>query len=400
MLNLKKQIKTRRTNKLSKDYYSILGIEKGASDSEIKSAFRTKARKFHPDVNKNPEAQSIFTELNEAYQVLSDPQKRQRYDQYGSSEGFDFNQGGAGGFGDFSDIFGESFGGFGDIFENFFGGSQQGGGSSSRGGTSRKSRGEDLQMEIAITLDEASKGIEKEISIRHLQSCPKCKGTGSNDGKGPKTCSTCGGRGEVRQTRQTMFGTMSTVTACPACRGAGQVLDSPCSHCSGTGRFAKSKKLKINIPSGVDIGAKLRIAGEGNVGQQQGSAGDLYVIINIKKHPKFKREGAHIHSSEKISFAQAALGNEILVETIQGKVTLKIVAGTQTHTIMRIRGKGMPYLQRGGNGDHYVQLIIETPRNLSGDDKTIMEYFAYLRKEKIASLKDSNLLKRIKKIIK
>ena len=389
----------------SKDYYKSLGIEKGASESDIKSAFRQKARKYHPDVNKDPDAQDKFKEINEAYQVLSNPDSKSKYDQFGTVDGFDFG-GGGGGFGG-AGGFGDIFSNFGDIFEEFgFGGGlgdifgQRSG--ASRGGqsTQRKSRGEDIRADVALTLEEVAEGVEKELDIRHLAECSSCKGSGSKSNKAPTACSTCGGRGEVRQSRQSIMGMISTVTACPTCHGAGKVISDPCTKCSGSGRAAKSKTLKVKIPAGIDQGSKLRVGGEGNVGQNGGPQGDLYVYVDVKRHQNFDRDADDLYSKKVISFSQAALGDEITVETINSSIRLKIPAGTQSHTSFRLKGKGLPRLQRYGHGDQFVNIVVETPKNLSNDEKLILEYLSYIRKEKTGYSVNKNIGSKLKKIFK
>jgi len=384
----------------SKDYYKSLGLEKGASDSDIKSAFRQLARKYHPDVNKDPDAQDKFKEINEAYQVLSNADTKSKYDQFGTVDGFDFGGGGFGGAGGFSDIFSN----FGDIFEEFgFGGGlgdifgQRSSGSRT---SQRKSRGEDIRADVSLTLEEVAEGVEKELDVRHFAECTVCGGSGSKSKKAPAPCSTCGGRGEVRQSRQSIMGMISTVTACPTCHGAGKVITDPCTNCSGSGRAAKSKTLKVKIPAGIEQGSKLRVTGEGNIGQQGGSKGDLYVYVDVKRHPFFDRDGDDLYSKKIVSFSQAALGDEVSVETIGGAVKLKIPAGTQSHTSFRLKGKGLPHLQRYGTGDQFVNIIIETPKNLSNDEKLILEYLSYLRKEQTGFSVNSGIVNKVKKLFK
>ena len=378
-----------------KDFYEVLGVSKGASDAELKSAYRNLAKKYHPDANKEKGSQDKFKEINEAYQVLSDPQKRSNYDQFGSAEGGM----GSAGFG--SQDFGDIFSNFGDIFEGFGFGGFGGGGRSGRGGqTNTRRRGEDIRVDTSITLEEAAKGVEKEIHIRHLTACETCSGTGSKGKKAAESCKTCAGRGEVRQTRQTMLGNMSTVTACPTCHGEGQTITDPCGDCGGTGRSARSKTINVKIPPGVDTGSKLRVSGEGNIGQRGGERGDLYVYIDVKRHATFQRDGSDIHSVINTTYAQAAIGDEVDVNTLQGVMKLKIPPGTQSQTVMRLKAKGMPHLQHHGAGDHYVVVAVETPKNLTNDERTILEYFAAMRKEKGTSGKLDQLREKVKKIVK
>lgn len=387
----------------SKDYYQSLGIEKGASDSDIKSAFRKQARKYHPDVNKAPEAQDKFKEINEAYQVLSNPDSKSKYDQFGTVDGFDF--GGSGGFGGAGGV-GDIFSNFGDIFEQFdFGGGlgdifgQRSSGGRGRS-AQRRSRGEDIRSDVSVTLEEVAEGVEKELDIRQLTECSACGGSGSRSKKAPVACSTCGGRGEVRQSRQSIMGMISTVTACPTCHGEGKVISDPCSNCSGSGRAAKSKTLKVKIPAGIEQGSKLRVSGEGNIGQHGGTKGDLYVYIDVKRHPDFDRDGDDLYSKKVISFSQAALGADVNVETINSSVRLKIPAGVQSHTSFRLKGKGIPRLQRYGQGDQFVNIVVETPKNLTSDEKTILEYLSVLRKEETGFGVSKNIINKLKKMFK
>lgn len=382
----------------SKDYYQILGVSKEASEAEVKSAFRQAARKYHPDVYKGTDREEKFKQINEAYQVLGDPSKRKQYDQFGSVDGFDFSGSGAQGFNGFGDVFSN----FGDMFEGFgfegfgdiFGGSR---GSSGR--TGARAKGEDIRVDISITLEEAAKGADKVVSVRKLEKCAKCSGTGSKEGKEPQVCSTCGGRGEVRQTRQSFLGMISTVSVCPNCRGDGKVIGSPCSECSGSGRAAKSKDISVKIPAGIRTGSKLRLSGEGNVGQRNGSAGDLYVFVNIKEHSVFEREGDDLYLKQVISYSQAALGASINIKTLSGNVELKIPAGTQPNTSFRLKSKGIPHLGRSGQGDLYVVIALSVPNNFSNNEKMVLEYLANLRGEKTEfSKKFPNIKEKIKKI--
>ncbi len=384
----------------NKDYYGVLGVGKDASDSDIKAAFRKMARQYHPDVNKDKGAQDKFKEVNEAYQVLSDSSKRQRYDQFGSAEGFDFNGAQGGGFsGDYGDIFSN----FGDILEGFGFGDIFGQRGGSRGGASAgsaKKRGEDIRTDVSVTLEEAAKGVEKELNIRHLASCDSCQGTGSRSKKAPEPCHTCGGRGEVRQARQSILGTISTVTTCPTCHGEGRVVSDPCPSCSGSGRAATSKTLKVKIPAGIETNSKLRVTGEGNVGQRGGSKGDLYVYIEVRESSQYERHEDDLHSSKSITFAQAALGDEVDVETIFGTVKLKVPAGTQNGTTFRLKGKGMPHLGHHGQGDQLVAIIIEVPKSLSNEERTVIEFLSFLRKENATFSRSPNIQDRMKKLLK
>jgi molecular chaperone DnaJ len=380
-----------------KDYYKILGVEKGSSEAEIKSAFRQAARKFHPDVYKGADREDKFKEINEAYQVLGDPNKKSQYDQFGSVDGFDFNsaQAGANGFGDIFSNFGDMFEGFGfEGFGDVFGSSRRG---SSR--SSAKARGEDLRVDTTITLEEAASGVEKVISVRKFDKCDKCNGSGSSDGKPPENCPTCGGRGEVRQTRQSFLGMVSTVSICPTCQGEGKVIKTPCNVCSGSGRAVKNKEISVKIPAGINDGSKLRVSGEGNIGQRNGAKGDLYIFINIKKHNVFERENDDLFMKTFVSYPQAVLGATVDVKTLFGTVSIKIPPGTQPNTSFRLKGKGMPHLGGSGHGDLYVSINIAVPKDVSGDEKMILEYLANIKGEKTdISKKFTNIKEKIKKI--
>ena len=381
----------------NKDYYQMLGINKDASEADIKSAFRQAARKYHPDVYKGADRDSKFKDINEAYQVLSDPNKKRQFDQFGSVDGADFGGAGGAGFNGFGDIFSN----FGDMFEGFegfgdiFGGSR--GASSGRG--SVRSKGEDLRVDITITLEEAAKGVDKLLSVRRLEKCTKCGGSGSKDSKEPQICNTCGGRGEVRQTRQSFLGMMSTVSVCPTCHGEGKIITTPCTECSGSGRAVKSKDISVKIPAGINAGSKLRMSGEGNIGQRNGTMGDLFVFINIKTHSVFEREGDDLYMKQKIGYSQAALGANVIVHTLFGDVELKIPAGTQPNTSFRLKGKGMPHIGRTGQGELYVAIIVNVPTDLSNDEKMVLEYLASIRGEKTElSKKFNNIKEKMKKI--
>lgn len=366
------------TNK--RDYYEILGVQKNASTDEIKKSYRKLAREYHPDVNKASGAESKFKEINEAYSVLSDPQKRSQYDQFGHA-GTQFGGAGGAGFGgyDFSDMFRGFSGGFGsspfeDLFESVFGG----------GGRRREGprRGADLRYDMEITLEQAAQGMEEEIEIPKHISCPACNGTGAKPGTNPSKCSTCGGRGQVQQTQRTPFGSFSQITTCPNCRGSGQVITSPCTKCQGRGIIRSSHKVKLQIPSGIDTGHKLRIPHAGEAGEKGGNPGDLYIFITVKPHGIFERDGADLHYKAIVTFAQSALGAEITVPTIDGSSTLKIPEGTQPNSVLRMKGKGLAKLKGSGKGDQYVHIEIETPVNMSREQREILKKFADLRGER------------------
>ncbi|KAJ53854.1 molecular chaperone DnaJ [Clostridium tetanomorphum] len=373
-----------------KDYYEILGLQKGASDEDIKKAFRKLAIKYHPDKNKgDKEAEERFKEINEAYQVLSDPQKKAQYDKFGTTDfngaGFD---GGFGGF-DFSD-----FGGFGDIFDSFFGGGFSGG--RRRNGPQR---GADVEYTINLTFEEAVSGAEKEISLTKSETCTKCNGTGAKSGSHPKTCGKCGGTGQVKVQRSTPFGSFVSVTTCDACNGKGTIISDPCPECKGKGTVRKQKKIKVNIPAGVDTGNAIPIRGQGEAGTNGGPAGDLYVSIKVAPHPFFKRRGDDIYIDAHISFAKAALGTELKVKTIDGEVKYDVPSGTQPGTIFRLKGKGVPHVNGRGRGDQYVNIIVEIPKTLNQKQKeAIIEYME--ASGEIKSSEKEGIFKKFKKNFK
>lgn len=356
-----------------RDYYESLGVSKTASADEIKKAYRNLARKYHPDVNKEAGSTEKFKEINEAYQTLSDPNKRSQYDYYGSAGGP--TGGGASGFGgfDFSGGGGfqgfENFGDFGDIFDAFFGGQ--------RGGARRASRekGSDLRFDLKITLEDAAKGVEKELEIVHSVSCQNCKGSGAKPGSTPAKCSNCGGSGQIRKSQQTILGSFAQIVPCPTCRGTGETISSPCPNCRGEGREKKRHNIKIKIPAGIDSGYRLRVAGAGDAGYKGGSPGDLYVFIFVLDHPLFNREGEHLYYRTKISFTQAILGDEIKVPTLDGEATMKIPAGTQPNTNFKIKGKGLPSLERHEKGNLFVLVEIEIPVKITKEQEELLKKF-------------------------
>ncbi|RVU31424.1 MULTISPECIES: molecular chaperone DnaJ [Neptunomonas] len=345
-----------------RDYYEVLGVDRGASDRDIKKAFRRMAMKYHPDRNPDDqEAEDKFKEVNEAYEILSDAQKKAAYDQYGHA-GVDPNSGmGGGGFGGaegFSDIFG-------DVFGDIFGG---GGGGRRR---SSVQRGADLRYTMDLTLEEAVRGVEKKITVPTLVGCEVCDGSGAKPGTSVKTCGTCGGVGQVRM-QQGFFAVQQT---CPTCRGEGTVISDPCDACHGQGRVEKTKTLSVKIPAGVDTGDRVRLSGEGEAGTHGGPAGDLYVQVNVREHAIFERDGRHLYCEVPISFIDAALGGELEVPTLDGRVKLKVPAETQTGKLFRLRGKGVAPVRGGGAGDLMVRVVIETPVNLTSRQKELLREF-------------------------
>jgi molecular chaperone DnaJ len=347
----------------NRDYYEVLGINRNASEDEIKGAFRKLARQLHPDVNKEPDAEEKFKEINEAYGVLSDQEKRARYDRFGK-EGLG-NMGG--GFHDYSADFG-------DLFEEIFG--QFGFSTGRRGGRKSPRRGRDLQMEVVLTFEEAVFGVDKEIEFSRDETCSTCGGSGAEPGTTPTKCSTCQGQGEVRQVRQTFLGSMVQTAVCPACQGRGEVIVYPCKTCHGGGLEHRKVKKKVQIPAGVDHGTQVKLAGEGGPGVFGGPSGSLFLVLNVQPHKYFKRRENDILLNLDINVAQAALGAEIKVPTIDGDEKLHIPAGTQPGKVFRMKGKGIPHLRRSGRGDQLVIVNIEVPTKLSKEQRELFEKLA------------------------
>ena len=355
------------------DYYTVLGVERGASDGDIKRAFRKLAQQWHPDVNQDPAAQERFKEINEAYQVLSDPDRRQRYDMFGRAGV------GGGGEGDFG--FAGGFGGFSDIFDAFFGGATA---TSARRG--RPQTGSDLRYDLRITFEEAVTGAEKEIEFRVLVRCETCDGSGARPGTSPVTCPQCNGRGEIRSVRQTMLGQMVNVSACPRCRGEGRIVEERCDTCQGEGRIEGKRTLRVTIPAGIDEGHQIRITGEGEVGPRGGAPGSLYVAVHVSPHPTLKRDGTELYHEASVSIAQAALGTTLLVPTVEGEEEVEVKPGTQPGTEIRLRGRGVPHLRRSGvRGDLHVLVDVAVPTKLSKRQRELLEALAAESGETVAA---------------
>ncbi len=358
-----------------RDYYEVLGVSKDTSKDAIKKTYRKLAMKYHPDRNKEPDAEEKFKEISEAYGVLSDDEKRRQYDTFGHS-GIDgmYTQEDIFRNINFDDIFGDTgLGGFGNIFEMFFGG----------GRTVRRAgprRGADLRTDIEITLEEAYKGIKTNVSFPRLETCVACQGTGAKPGTSSRTCPTCNGSGQMSYSKRTLFGQFTSVTTCKDCRGEGTVIETPCSDCKGGGLVQEVKKISVKIPSGVDTGSRLRVAGEGEAGEKGGPHGDLYVIIHVKPHDMFLREGRDILCEIPITFGQAALGVKLQVPALNGRVKMDIPSGTQSGTVFRLKGKGMPDLRGLGRGDEHVRVIVETPKKLTKRQKELLKEFERLGK--------------------
>lgn len=352
-----------------RDYYEVLGVDKGASDQEIKKAFRKMARKYHPDVNPNDTtAEARFKEVNDAYETLSDPQKRSQYDQFGHDAP---NFGGFGGPGG-ANFSGAEFGDIGDIFNMFFGGNGGFGGAAQRG----PRRGNDLRYDLTIDFETAIFGGKEQITISKLKTCETCHGTGAEPGTEPRTCDRCHGTGRVVVTQNTPFGQVQTQTTCPKCHGTGQIIDTPCHTCGGTGRTQQRVTLEVNIPAGIDNGNRLRMAGEGEAGPDGGPNGDLFIYIHVRPHAIFERNGNDIYMEQPINMAQAALGEEIEVPTLEGRIQFKIPAGVQSGTRFRLKGKGIKGLDRFFAGDQYVTVRIETPKKLNDEQRALFTKLA------------------------
>lgn len=345
-----------------RDYYEVLGVNKGASADELKKAYRKKAMQYHPDRNPDDkEAEEKFKEVNEAYEILSDPQKRDRYDRFGHA-GVDPNQGfgGGGGFGGFEDIFG-------DIFGSFAGGF---GGGRRRNGPRK---GADIQTRVSISFEEAAFGTKRDIKITRSEDCPDCGGTGASPGTERTTCPHCNGTGQINKVSNTPFGQFTNVTTCPNCGGQGTIVTDPCKKCSGKGKIRKDITINVDIPAGVDDDAVISLRGQGEPGQNGGPSGDVYVIVQVKPHKIFKRNGADLVLEIPITYPQAVLGADIVVPTLTERISYKVPPGTQHGTVFRLKGKGVKYVNSGRYGDLYVKVFIEIPKKVSGDQKKILQ---------------------------
>lgn len=366
-----------------RDYYEVLGVSQTASESEIKSAYRRLAVQYHPD--KNPgdaSAEDKFKEAAEAYSILSDAEQRRRYDRFGhagvSSSAGASGGWGAPGFGGIEDILGDLFG-FGDVF-------------GARGGRRNAAqRGSDLRYDLEISLEDAAAGMTAQLRIPRLDACDKCKGSGAAEGTQPETCQTCAGAGQVRYQQ----GFFSVARTCSTCRGTGRVVKTPCDACKGAGRVEREKSMEVKIPAGVETGSRLRIAGEGEAGTQGGTSGDLYVVIHVKEHEHFERQGSNLYSSVPITFAQAALGSEITVQTLGSQQQVKIPAGTQTGTVFRLKGHGVPVLGGRGRGDHFVSVTVVTPTTLTREQRRLLEQLSEVEAK---DLEDKGLIDKVRNI--
>ena len=370
------------------DYYEILGVSKNATKDEIKSAFRKMARKWHPDINKAPDAEAKFKELGKAYETLMDDEKRATYDRFGEdglkNAGFNTQGPFAGGFGDLEEVFNSFFGGgFG------FGGTR-------RQDPNAPQRGDDLRLDLELDFEEAVFGITKEIKIDHLETCPTCKGSGAKDGAKPETCQNCGGSGRIQQTTRTVLGHFTQIVTCPICHGKGTVIKDPCPDCKGQGLKETEKKLEVKIPAGVDTGSKMRLSHEGDAGINGGIAGDLYIVIHVKPSLYYKREGINVFSQLEISPAQAALGDSVIIKTLDGEKKITIPAGIQHGEVVKIKGAGVPSITKPSmRGDHVVVITIKIPAKLSNEEKVL-----YQKLYEIQTLKKDSVKERLKGVFK
>lgn len=355
-----------------RDYYEVIGVSKTASEDEIKKAYRKLAKQYHPDLNPNDkEAEAKFKEVNEAYEVLSDPEKKAKYDQFGHA-GVDPNFGGGGGYGGYGSPFGDDID-LGDIFGSFFGGGF--GGSRRRANPNAPRRGADTEAVLNISFEEAAKGCKKSITYQNIVNCTECGGTGAEKGTSPKTCPTCSGTGQVKINQRTPFGVMQTSRSCDHCHGTGKIIEKPCNVCNGQGRVRKSKTLEVTVPAGINDDQVLNVSGQGNAGQNGGPSGDLHVYVSVRPHAVFERRGDDVWCEMPVTFTQAALGAEVTVPTLDGKVSYALREGTQPGDVFKLKGKGIPHLGGRGRGDQFVQVTIEVPKNLSQKQKDILKEF-------------------------
>jgi molecular chaperone DnaJ len=366
-----------------RDYYEVLGVSRSCNDAEIKRAYHRLARQYHPDLNKDPAAEAQFKEINEAYEVLGDRRKRAEYDRWG-------HVGSGGGFAtDFGGF------GFGDIFEDLFGFGGM------RTATRRApQKGADLRYDLTLTFEEAAFGCEKEIEIARMDTCPSCHGTGADPGTTPIRCPQCNGTGEVRRVRQSVFGSFVNVTTCGRCNGEGEVVSTPCSECRGQKQVRVTRRLSVTVPPGVDDGTQIRLSEEGQAGLRGGMSGSLYVVISVRKHPYFKRQNSDIFLELPINVAQAALGDEIEVPTLEGKEKLAIPAGTQTGETFRLRGKGIPFLRGGGSGDQLVTVYVVTPKKLSAEQRELFEELAKSLGKEVIPQGEKSFFERLKDVLR
>ena len=373
------------------DYYEILGIDKNATKEDIKSAFRKMARKYHPDINKEPGAEEKFKEIGKAYETLMDDDKRALYDRYGEdglkNAGYSTNG-----------PFDFGFGNLNDIFESFFGSAFGGFGQSN---PNAPQIGADLRLDLKIDFKEAVFGVEKEVTIDHLETCETCHGTGAKEGSQPQTCPQCGGSGRVQQVHQTILGSISQVTTCPQCHGKGTIIKDFCPDCKGQGKVQKEKKLKIKIPKGVDAGSRIRVASEGDAGSNGGPNGDLFVVLYVKRDKYFKRDGFNIYTELNISLPQAVLGDEVEIETLDGSEKIQIPSGCEYDRIITLKGKGVPVLGSPNmRGDHYVVVKLQTPKKLSDEEKKLYERLFELSHGKAPSQNGQSILSKVKSALK
>ena len=354
-----------------RDYYEVLGVSKSATEDELKKAYRRLAKENHPDLHPgDKECEARFKEINEAYEVLSDKDKRAKYDQFGHAA-FDPNQGfGGGGFGGF-----DGFGGFGDIFGDIFGGFGGFGGGGGRNPNAPR-KGDNLRATVNIKFEEAAFGVKKDVFVSKIEQCPDCKGTGCAEGTTAEVCPDCKGTGSVKTTQRTPFGMVQSTGQCPKCKGRGKIIHTPCKTCRGAGSVRRQHKVSVSVPAGIDDGQTISLRGQGNAGVNGGPAGDLLITVLVQPHARFERDGASILLEQDVSFAQAALGAEIEVPTLDGKVKLNIPEGTQTGTVFRLKGKGVPFLRSGGRGDQFVTVKVAVPKSMTSAQKEALRQYA------------------------